>query len=32
MKTELMLGMQGVEIPELGSLGGHLTVPPLAEP
>jgi uncharacterized damage-inducible protein DinB len=27
----VMLGMQGVEIPELGSLGGHLTVPPLAE-
>jgi uncharacterized damage-inducible protein DinB len=28
----VMLGMQGVEIPELGSLGGHLTVPPQAEP
>ena len=28
----VMLGMQGVEIPELGALGGHLTVPPLTEP
>jgi uncharacterized damage-inducible protein DinB len=26
----VMLGMQGVEIPELGALGGHLTEPPLA--
>ncbi len=26
----LMLGMQGIEVPELGDLGGHLTEPPLA--
>ncbi len=26
----LMLGMQGVAVPELGDLGGHLTYPPLA--
>jgi uncharacterized damage-inducible protein DinB len=26
----LMLGMQGIAIPELGDLGGHLNVPPLA--
>jgi hypothetical protein len=26
----LMLGMQGVGVPELGDLGGHLTYPPLA--
>ena len=25
----VMLGMQGIEIPELGDLGGHLTMPPL---
>jgi len=28
----ILLGMQGIEIPELGDLGGHLTEPPLAEP
>ena len=27
----IMLGMQGIEIPELGDLGGHLTATPLAE-
>jgi uncharacterized damage-inducible protein DinB len=27
----LMLGIQGIAIPELGDLGGHLVVPPLAE-
>lgn len=27
----VMLGMQGIEIPELGELGGHTTMPPLAE-
>jgi hypothetical protein len=27
----LMLGMQGIAVPELGDLGGHLTVSPLAE-
>jgi uncharacterized damage-inducible protein DinB len=27
----LMLGMQGIDIPELGALGGHLTEPPLAD-
>jgi uncharacterized damage-inducible protein DinB len=27
----LMLGMQGVDIPELGGFGGHLTESPLAE-
>ncbi len=26
----LMIGMQGVHLPELGDLGGHLTKPPLA--
>lgn len=26
----IMLGMQGIEIPELGDQGGHLTIPPLA--
>ena len=26
----LMLGMQGISVPELGDLGGHLTEPPLA--
>ena len=26
------LGLQGIAIPELGDLGGHLTQPPLAEP
>ncbi len=25
------LGLQGVELPELGDMGGHLTFPPLAE-
>jgi uncharacterized damage-inducible protein DinB len=28
----VMLGMQGIAIPELGDLGGHLAVPPLAGP
>lgn len=28
----ILLGMQGIEIPELGDLGGHLTEPPLADP
>ena len=28
----ILLGMQGIGIPELGDLGGHLTEPPLAEP
>jgi uncharacterized damage-inducible protein DinB len=27
----IILGMQGIAIPELGDLGGHLTFPPLAE-
>jgi uncharacterized damage-inducible protein DinB len=27
----VMLGMQGIAVPELGDLGGHLTQPPLAE-
>lgn len=27
----LMLGMQGLRLPELGDLGGHLVWPPLAE-
>lgn len=27
----LMLGMQGIPVPELGDLGGHLTVPPIVE-
>lgn len=27
----LMLGMQGIEVPELGDAFGHLTMPPLAE-
>ncbi len=27
----LMLGLQGLEVPELGDLFGHLTEPPLAE-
>ena len=27
-----LLGLQGVEVPELGDMGGHLTFPPLAEP
>ncbi len=27
----IMLGIQGIPIPELGDLGGHLTMPPLAE-
>jgi uncharacterized damage-inducible protein DinB len=26
------LGMQGIPVPELGDLGGHLAEPPLAEP
>ena len=28
----LMFGMQGIAVPELGDLGGHLSQPPLAEP
>jgi uncharacterized damage-inducible protein DinB len=28
----IMLGMQGIDIPELGDQGGHLTLPPLAVP
>lgn len=28
----MLLGLQGIEIPELGDLGGHLTEPPTAEP
>jgi len=28
----ILLGMQGIEIPELGDLGGHLNEPPLADP
>jgi uncharacterized damage-inducible protein DinB len=28
----VMLGMQGIAVPELGDLGGHLNEPPLAEP
>lgn len=27
----VLLGVQGIEVPELGDLGGHLTEPPLAE-
>lgn len=27
----VMLGMQGIAIPELGELGGHVTIPSLAE-
>ncbi len=27
----IMLGIQGIPIPELGDLGGHLTMPPLAD-
>jgi uncharacterized damage-inducible protein DinB len=27
----VMLGLQGIELLELGDLGGHLTLPPLAE-
>ena len=27
----MMLGIQGIEIPELGDLGGHITQPPLAD-
>ena len=27
----LMLGLQGIEVPELGDLFGHLTLPPLAD-
>ncbi len=26
------LGLQGIAIPELGDLGGHLNLPPVAEP
>lgn len=28
----VLLGLQGIAIPELGDLGGHLTEPPLADP
>ena len=28
----LMLGLQGIDVPELGDLGGHLTLSPLADP
>jgi len=31
-ELSLLLGLQGIEIPELGNLGGHITDPPLAEP
>ncbi len=31
-QLSVMLATQGIELPELGALGGHLTVPPLAEP
>jgi len=27
----VMLGLQGIPVPELGDLGGHLNMPPLAE-
>ncbi len=27
----MMLGLQGIAVPELGDLGGHLNVPPLAD-
>lgn len=27
----LLLGMQGIPVPELGDLGGHITMPPLAD-
>jgi uncharacterized damage-inducible protein DinB len=30
-QLSLMLGMQGIPVPELGDLGGHLTVPPIIE-
>ena len=30
-EVALMLGIQGIEVPELGDLFGHLTMPPLAE-
>lgn len=28
----IMLGIQGIDIPELGDLGGHINMPPLAKP
>ena len=31
-ELSLLLGLQGIEIPELGDLGGHITDPPLADP
>jgi uncharacterized damage-inducible protein DinB len=31
-ELSLMLGMQGLEAFELGPLGGHITLPPLAQP
>jgi hypothetical protein len=27
----IMLGAQGIAIPELGDFGGHINMPPLAE-
>lgn len=30
-QLSVMLASQGIDLPELGALGGHLTVPPLAE-
>jgi hypothetical protein len=27
----LLLGMQGIPVSELGDLGGHITMPPLAD-
>jgi hypothetical protein len=27
----VMLGLEGIDLPDLGYLGGHLTEPPLAE-
>lgn len=31
-QLSLMLATQGIDCPELGALGGHLTEPPLADP
>jgi hypothetical protein len=31
VELPVMLGMQGIEIPELGDLGGHWIVPPLVK-
>lgn len=30
-ELSMMLGMQGIPTPELGDLGGHITMPPLAD-